>query len=41
MKGSVTEDIGAMVIASVILMVLAFAVTLGVGLALKLLHLVG
>ena len=41
MKGSVTEDIGATVIASVILMVLAFAITIGVGLALKLLHLVG
>jgi len=41
MKGSVAEDVGTVVIAAMLFMVLAFAVTLGVGLALKLLHLVG
>ena len=40
MKGSVAEDIGTVVIVAVLFIVLAFAVTLGIGLALKLLHVI-
>ena len=39
MKGSVAEDIGTVIIVAILFIVLAFAITLGVGLALKLLHL--
>jgi len=37
---NVCEDIGTLVFGSLILLVLAFAVTLGIGLALKLLQMI-